>query len=207
MKKIFFLYVLLSCMAVFGQEVITAEDLQEDRFVISDNDRIRISEFLFDITGQTQPYAITKNLDLTEQPEYYTPSEFEFYLKDLNQQLKNLRVMVDTDITVEYERTETGFIDARVTIHGRDTWNILVLPGPKYNSNTGISLKLKYKDENFLGSLEPFYVDFVFARLQYFFKAVRYYDFRLVYERRKIIFYFTTHKIIFCHCWFVNNDI
>ena len=164
MKKIFFLYVLLGCMAVFGQEVITAEDLQEDRFIISDNDRIRISEFLFDITGQTQPYAITKNLDLTEQPEYYTPSEFEFYIKDLNQQLKNLRVMVDTDITVEYERTETGFIDARVTIHGRDTWNILVLPGPKYNSNTGVSLKLKYKDENFLGSLEPFYVDFVFAQ-------------------------------------------
>lgn len=163
-KRFFYIFVLFFGFSLYAQEELTTDQAQQNEVILAENDRIVVSEIHYDIKGQTQPYAISKNLDLTDQPEFYTPVDFDYYITDLKQKLKNLRVMVDTDVTVEYKGRQGDIVFADLTIHGKDTWNILVLPGPKYNSNTGISLKLKYKDENFLGSLEPFYIDFVFAQ-------------------------------------------
>lgn len=124
-----------------------------------------IADVIFLIDGKTQPYALANSLEISRKNIFYTKEELLDYHKDLSEKLESLRVLINTSIDLSFnEIDENQKIGVIFTINAKDAWSILALPAPKYSSNTGISFKIKYKDDNFLGSLEPFYIDFEFKQ-------------------------------------------
>jgi hypothetical protein len=57
------------------------------------------------------------------------------------------------------EAEDGGPVPVDFLIHAKDAWNIFAFPEPKYDSNTGLSITLKARDWNFLGTMSPLELD------------------------------------------------
>ncbi|MBP5251715.1 MAG: hypothetical protein J6Z17_04800 [Treponema sp.] len=120
----------------------------------------RISDITFKTRGRTKPEALERNLSLLPK-EHVFKSEKAFikYLDEVKQQIINKRMFS----SVEYDFTtqeKEGVAEATVVYNTKDTHNILLLPKPSFDSNSGIEVKFKLKDNNFLGLMNDFNVDF-----------------------------------------------
>jgi hypothetical protein len=51
-------------------------------------------------------------------------------------------------------RSTTGGASAVISVYARDSINALAVPFPKYSGSDGLVLAVRYKDFNFLGSME-----------------------------------------------------
>jgi hypothetical protein len=72
----------------------------------------------------------------------------------------NQRALESADIRCfEGDALEDGSVPVDLLIITKDTWNIIALPKPQYDDNTGFELTLKARDYNFLGTLSPLRVD------------------------------------------------
>ena len=81
-------------------------------------------------------------------------SALETYLENILVQLKNQRVLEEASVSPSFgTETEDGLIPVSVLVSTKDTWNIIALPYPKYDSNSGFVFKLKIKDYNFFGTM------------------------------------------------------
>ena len=74
------------------------------------------------------------------------------FLADKRQQLYNKRIFYDVLFTYELYESSPDMFDADVVFHVADAKTFLIVPFPKYDSNYGLSIKLKAKDTNFLGT-------------------------------------------------------
>ncbi len=128
-------------------------------------EQYRIVDVKYDIIGRTREYALNKNLDIRKNVVFSSKEVFEMYLTHLKQVLVNQRVLQESEITyTTAEADENGTMPVTLLITAKDTWSILPLPYPKYNSNDGFSFKLKVKDFNFWGSMEPLDFEIVFSQ-------------------------------------------
>ncbi|MBO5137275.1 MAG: hypothetical protein J6B81_02085 [Spirochaetaceae bacterium] len=119
----------------------------------------------YNISGRTREYALNKSLDIQKNKVFSTKQDLEQYIAKLSQTLTNQRVLETSAITyTEGEPNTEGIIPVTLYIDAKDTWNILPIPYPKYNSNTGLELKIKVKDFNFFGTMEP--LDFEISYFQ-----------------------------------------
>lgn len=115
----------------------------------------RICDVSYDISGLTREYALSQKVPVDKDTVFTDELSFTRYIDDLRQQLHNQRVFQSTSVETEYfESDEYGIIPVKLIITTKDTLNIIGVPYPSYNSNTGITLKLKLKDYNFFGSME-----------------------------------------------------
>lgn len=145
MKKIFtlFLWVVFSCVAF-------AEGYQ-------------IVDVQYDLDGRTKEYALNKNLDIRRDIVFDSEEEFKLYIDFVTQKVSDQRILENTNVSYQMgAANEQGVIPVTLLISADETWNILPVPYPKYNSNSGFSLKLKVKDYNFLGTMEPLNFDLEF---------------------------------------------
>jgi hypothetical protein len=118
----------------------------------------------FDITGLTRRFALLYHTEITEGERIIGREKLEKYRMDKIQLLMNQRALASADILCfEGDGNEDGSIPVDLLIITRDTWNIIALPEPKYDDNTGFELTLKARDYNFLGTLSPLRVDFGYA--------------------------------------------
>ena len=108
----------------------------------------------------TRKYALETAVPVDTARIFPDRTTLEQYLTDLLTQLKNQRVLEEASIS-PYFGTETvdGIIPVNLLISTKDTWNIVALPYPKYDSNKGFIFKLKIKDFNFWGSMRPLSAD------------------------------------------------
>lgn len=74
------------------------------------------------------------------------------FLAEKRQLLYNMRIFYDVLYTYELYESGPDMFDADVVFHVSDAKTFLIVPFPKYDSNYGLSLKLKAKDTNFLGT-------------------------------------------------------
>lgn len=142
-----FAFLLLSCLP----PLISA---QEDSAVYV------IRDFNFNVIGRTRPFAIMYQGEFKRDEEFQGIDSLEKYIRDKTQHLLNQRVLEEASITYTLGEAERdGKIPVNLLITIKDTWNIIAVPYPKYDSNTGFELIIKARDYNFFGTMNPLRID------------------------------------------------
>jgi len=173
-KAIIFLILFPFCFSVFSQEKNGKEE-KEDKNVLdeklqnsiyTEQSIFVINSFNYNIKGRTLAFVLNTKAEFKKGEEITGKTHFAKFLKDKKQLLINERVLKD-DVRIEYtigELTENGKYPVDLEIYVEDTFNIIALPYPKYDSNSGLSFTIKARDYNFLGSMEPLRVDLGYKR-------------------------------------------
>jgi outer membrane protein assembly factor BamA len=118
-------------------------------------DQYRIQKVMYDIKGSTREFPLTQAVLIDYRQIFTGKQKIESYIQDLQIQFSNLRVFQSARVSTEYNPAgPDGIIPVILTVHTVDTWNIIALTKPGYNSNTGFELKMKLKNYNFLGSMQ-----------------------------------------------------
>jgi len=144
---------MLSAFVLSAQEPSSALIENEDTEYI-------IREVQFDIDGRSRPFALMYNGEFTEGERIKGKENLDKYIAFKTQLLINQQVL--EDVRIEYfpgEKEEDGAIPVKLLVYVKDTWNFIIMPYPKYDSNDGLSLILKIRDYNFLGSMSPIKMD------------------------------------------------
>ena len=115
----------------------------------------------FKILGKTREYPLNRKYPLDKKKVFNSRDALEIYLNNYKQSLESSRLFDSVDIN--YDAIPAGsddYYEVTVLVDLKDTHHFIVLPYPRYSSNDGLSLKLKAKDTNFLGSLNTMNADF-----------------------------------------------
>jgi len=119
-----------------------------------------IREITFDVDGRSKPFALMVNGEFTEGERITGKENFHKYLVTKRQLLLNQRVIETASINYSLGESEAdGALPVKLLVHVKDTFNLVILPYPKYDSNNGLSLYMKMRDYNFLGTMSPLRVD------------------------------------------------
>jgi hypothetical protein len=124
-----------------------------------------IREMKFDIEGRTRPYVLITNGEFKEGERIKGKDNLEKYLALKKQLLINQQVL--EEVRLEYftgESEEDGALPVKLLIHVKDSWNFIVLPYPKYDSNEGLSVTLKGRDYNFFGTMSALKLDLGYSQ-------------------------------------------
>ena len=132
--------------------------------------RYEITEITYTIEGRTREFALRKALDLKPGLRFATLSELVEFLDDQRQLLRNERPIAESRIAYSVVGTVTGgsaadgaagdptagedVLAVRVDVFTVDSWNIIAVPFLRYTSDDGLSLSIRARDYNFLGTLE-----------------------------------------------------
>ncbi len=100
------------------------------------------------IFGVTQDYVLAREVPVDTKTDFPDEAALQLYLEDYKKKLNNLRAFETIEVT--YEIADN---DITLNVNVKDSFHLFAIPGPKYDSNTGLIFKLKIKDSNFLGSL------------------------------------------------------
>lgn len=136
----------------------TTEAKKKENINVS-NLKIKIEKIDYKIEGLTKKYPLQLAVPIDRELIFETEEDYLSYLDDIRLKLNNLRVLETSSVESEYIEIQEGIALAKITISTKDTWNIIALPFPKFDSNNGFVAKLKGKDYNFLGSMQVLNVD------------------------------------------------
>lgn len=116
----------------------------------------KIEKVDYDLSGITRENSLKSKFPVDTSTVFQSQEDLETYLKDLEKRISNNRIFdwAKVEITSIEHGTEYNIVS--ILIETDDTWNIIALPYPSYDSNSGFKLKLKVKDYNFMGSMETF---------------------------------------------------
>ena len=114
----------------------------------------------FKFMGKTREYPLNQNFPIDKKTTFENRETFDTYIENYTETLVSSRYFDEVSVTYEALPSETpGLLNVTVLIKLQDSHHLIVMPIPKYSSNSGISLKFKGKDSNFLGSLNTMNVD------------------------------------------------
>lgn len=145
MHKIFIL-ILLTSTALFGEKYI-------------------INSVKYTVDGFTRVENLEDYMDLETGVTFESTEEFETFIQKTDQRIKNNRVFLGGEVLTTFLDSVNGYTPVDLEIKIKDSWNIVILPYPQYDSNTGLSLGFRAKDYNFLGSMKTLSVDFDYLNL------------------------------------------
>jgi len=115
----------------------------------------RIAEVDYRISGLTLKPFLEEYLDIKVDATFPDRSSLEGYVDSLHRAVLNNRVFTEKSaVTYEVIGEEVPH-PVRIVVTTFNSWSALAVPLLKYSSSDGISLALRYKDFNFLGTLEP----------------------------------------------------
>jgi hypothetical protein len=150
---------LAGAVSIFGQD-----DPREPSQETEDQNAViyYIRSINFDIEGRTRVFALLDLLDIREGQRVNGRAALETLVRRKTQILHNQRVLQEEGCRIDYavgEAEEGGPVPVDFLIAVKDAWNIFAFPEPKYDSNTGLSITLKARDWNFLGTMSPLELD------------------------------------------------
>ena len=121
----------------------------------------RITETEYFVDGKTKKYALETKEKVDRKKIFKSEDELVEYINDYKIRLNNLRAFesVETDFAVGSE-DENGISPVKLFVKAKDSAHMLIVPYPKYSSSSGLNLKIKARDSNFLGTLETMSSDF-----------------------------------------------
>ncbi len=114
----------------------------------------------------TKEQALRHKILIDTSRVFESEEELSKYKESLLQKFENTRAFDKIEITFsqKFESEEKEYENEPVflvcNINAADSKHLLVVPYPKYDSNSGLAIKLKAKDTNFLGNLEELNFDF-----------------------------------------------
>ncbi|MBQ1949709.1 MAG: hypothetical protein II367_06105, partial [Treponema sp.] len=121
----------------------------------------RITDVNYVIDGKTRKYALETKEKVDKKKVFANEDELIAYIEDYKMRLNNLRAFeeIKTDFSVG-EPDENGTTAVKLLVYVKDSHHLLLVPYPKYSSSSGVNLKIKARDSNFLGTLETMSSDF-----------------------------------------------
>jgi hypothetical protein len=145
-------FLFLSGIFLFSQETGSAAPPVQNHVIRS---------VTYHITGTTKEWALVHELAFGEE-SFAGTEALDAYIARKTQDMHNLRALDATTSFIRYtlgSAEEDGTVPVHIEVHAVDSANFIVLPEPKYDSNTGFSLSLKAREYNFLGTLSPLKFD------------------------------------------------
>ncbi len=115
----------------------------------------QIRDVTYDITGSTQEYPLRQAVDIDTKKVFQSKESLDVYVADLHTQFQSIRVLESVSIIPTLGRANVeNIIPVDLRIVTEDTFNIIVAPYPRFDSNDGFSFKIDSKNYNFLGSMQ-----------------------------------------------------
>ncbi|MFI3256937.1 MAG: hypothetical protein R3Y36_01415 [Spirochaetales bacterium] len=109
----------------------------------------------YEIEGITKEYPLSQAVEIDTDRVFRNLDELIEYLTDLNIQFQNQRVLESAYISPFYgEPNENNIIPVDLLIQVVDSGNFIAAPYPRYDSNSGFTLKVASNHYNFLGSMQ-----------------------------------------------------
>jgi hypothetical protein len=119
----------------------------------------KITQIDINVKGITQSSSIIRVSQLREGQIFKTLENLEDNLDIARDNLFNERIFNSIELNYEIINTSKNQNLIKVVINVEDSWNIVALPYPKYDSNSGFTFSLRGRDYNFLGLMEPLAVN------------------------------------------------
>ena len=162
MHKRFFLTAALCCFFVINLYTQnTDEEFEADK---PNAPAYKIESVEYSIKGFTKEWLLSSKIPIDKKRIFSSPEEFEAYISELNAEFHNTRTIESHEISFEFLEPKNNIVPVKLKIYVKDTWNIIALPYPSFDSNKGFEFKLKLKDFSFLGRLEPFTIDLIYNK-------------------------------------------
>ena len=122
---------------------------------------IALRSVSWDVDGITRDWALREAAEIEGNERFPDRTAFDLWVLERKQLLINERALATVEVdAVVGDPDESGISQADLTFRVKDTWNVIALPYPKYDTNDGLILSIKARDYNFMGTLEPLRVDF-----------------------------------------------
>lgn len=122
-----------------------------------------IEEIEYSIHGRTRQWAIESFLNLQEGTRFESRVALEAAMQERSLRLNNQRMLQESRIEYTIGEPAAGQSQPRlpvtVRVHVDDSWNLILLPYAKYDSNTGLLVSLRGRDYNFLGTMQELAVN------------------------------------------------
>ncbi|MDR2768488.1 MAG: hypothetical protein LBB82_09225 [Treponema sp.] len=122
----------------------------------------------YDIDGRTRDWALAHAAGLRLDESFPSLGSFNAFIERKKQALYNQRTLEETSLEYRFGEMEAGgLVPVYLTVKAKDSWNLIIFPEPKYDSNnagsdpfpSGFSLTIKARDFNFLGTMTPLKLD------------------------------------------------
>lgn len=81
------------------------------------------------------------------------------HIESIKLGLNNLRTLQSSQVEVIYGEAQDGIIQITLNVSVKDTWNIIGIPYPRFDSNSGFMARIKLKDFNFFGLMRTLNAD------------------------------------------------
>jgi hypothetical protein len=133
------------------------------RAASADSSAFRIDTVDYIIDGSTMRFVLEKFLGIEIGRQFPDEAALGAYIEEKTQLLRNERIF-DVDSSIGYATGEGDPAPVAVTVRAVESRTKLAVPFPKYSNANGLSLAVRYKDVNFLGTMLPLSLD-----LDYFF--------------------------------------
>lgn len=118
----------------------------------------------FDIKGASRPWALKRAAGIEGDETFRDADGLQAWLSDVRRKLTNQRVLKTVTVDASYgDADASGTVPVDLAIRVEDTWNVIALPKPQYDSNDGFEMTIKARDYNFLGTLKPLKFDFGYS--------------------------------------------
>ncbi|MDR0551461.1 MAG: hypothetical protein LBG72_05540 [Spirochaetaceae bacterium] len=121
--------------------------------------KIRIESVEYNIEGRTKEFALAGYAQIIAGTEFENISEFKNYIEQKIRHLRNNRIFEDVNIEYTLEENADGITAAHLNVSTADTRNFLIVPYPKYDSNTGFLFRLRAWDKNSFGAMNLLQAD------------------------------------------------
>jgi len=157
------LHVFLLQLSLFSQD--GQAEPQDDAF-LPDRTVFVIRGTRYLITGKTRETALDREGEFKTGERLLGLPALEEYVAEKIQVLNNLRALNPDKNSITYalgETEEDGAVPVYLEISVTDSSNLVILPEPKYDSNSGFTLSLKARDYNFMGTLTSLKIDLVWG--------------------------------------------
>ena len=98
-------------------------------------DGYKIEKIEYDLTGITRETSLKAKFPVDTSTIFQTKEELENYIQDLQKQLSNNRIFDSASVEITSIEQNSEYNVVSILIKTDDTWNIIALPYPSFDSN------------------------------------------------------------------------
>ena len=105
----------------------------------------KIENVEYELTGLTRENSLKSKIPVDTTTVFPSEKELEEYINDLQKRIVNNRIFDSASVEITTIEPSENYTKVSILIKTDDTWNIIALPYPSFDSNSGFKLKLKIK--------------------------------------------------------------
>ena len=107
------------------------------------SESFKIGQVEYEISGITMKSALEREVPIDRNKIFYSEEELNQYLEGLEGKFTNLRVFDTVEVSITSIEKKDDYSNVGILVYIKDSWNIMGMPYPSFDSNTGLKLKLK----------------------------------------------------------------